>query len=260
MSYINEALKKAQEEKNSRYGNFDYAVSDSVARRDHTAKMRRVIFVVIFVVSAGAALIAVKFLLPVSAADGESLFAKIGSVFAGSVERQKLPKAEKPVETGALGAGARQKSAVTPSPITEKALADQNKAAEAKRLYEEAAIAGRSGNFSKAKLLYGETLTLAPDNVEAMNNLGVVFLSEKKQDKALSLFRRAIVLKRDYADPYYNMACLYAQKNDISQSLWYLKIAISIDKEVKNWAKRDADMNKVVMSPKFKEIDGGAKN
>ena len=82
----------------------------------------------------------------------------------------------------------------------------------------------------------------------------------KKRDRAISMFARAIVLKRDYADPYYNMACLYAQVNEIDESLWYLKIAMTINADVKKWVVKDTDMRNVTGSPEFKKIMEEQKN
>jgi len=263
MSYINEALKKAQEEKNSRYGKQDdVAAASSVAGRKRRSPARWGIFAAISLIFLGIFLLAALFIFSPSAADHPffNMSAKTGDVAAGSAEKKDVPKVEKPAAAKVSNEEALEKSP-SASPADEKKNPQEEKrAVEIKGLCEEASTAGRKGDFSRARALYEKALKLAPDNVEAVNNLGVVYLAEKKREKALSLFRRAILLKRDYVDPYYNMACLYAQKNDIDQSLWYLKIAISIDKEVVNWVKKDADMKVVVASPKFKEIDGGAKN
>lgn len=230
MSYINEALKKAQEEKNSRYGKLDYLASGlSATNRTRATQRHKMLLATGLFVFAGIAVLAalVVFSPPTAKVSDEQVPAK--------------------------------KAAAPP-------IADPKKAQEEKRdaairdISEEAAAASRKGAFARAGALYEEALKLAPENVETLNNLGVVYLAEKKRKEALALFRRAILLKRDYVDPYYNMACLYAQKRDIDQSLWYLKIAISINKDVINWVRKDVDMKSVAMSPQFKEIDGGAKN
>jgi hypothetical protein len=85
-------------------------------------------------------------------------------------------------------------------------------------------------------------------------------MGQKKRGKAIAVFGRAVVLKKDYVDPYYNLACLYAQTNEIDESLWYLKVAVAIDGGVINWVKKDADMKNVVASPEFKKIMEGQKN
>ncbi len=85
-------------------------------------------------------------------------------------------------------------------------------------------------------------------------------MSEEKEEQAIALFGKAIILKKDYVDPYYNMACLYARKNEIDESLWYLKVAAAINGDVKKWVEKDADMKNVAESPAFKKIMEGQKN
>jgi tetratricopeptide (TPR) repeat protein len=263
MSYINEALKKAQEEKNSRYGALSgvaSAVTAAGKKRGWTARWG--ISVALSLMIAGISLLAVLFIFFPPAADRHffPMFAKTKEVAAGPTEKKDVPKAERPLAAKALNGEALEKSPSGSPAAEKKNFPEDKRAAGIKGLCDEAATASRKGDFSGARALYEKALKLAPENVEILNNLGVVYLAEKKREKALSLFRRAILLKQDYVDPYYNMACLYAQKNDIDQSLWYLKIAISMDRDVVNWVKKDADMKVIAASPKFKEIDGGAKN
>jgi len=131
---------------------------------------------------------------------------------------------------------------------------------EAEARYQEALIAQRKGDFRKAKELYRKVLTLDPGHVKALNNLGVIYMGQKMRGKAIAAFGRAVVLKKDYVDPYYNLACLYAQTNEIDESLWYLKVAMTINGDVKNWAGKDADLKNIVASPAFKKMIEGREN
>ena len=101
---------------------------------------------------------------------------------------------------------------------------------------------------------------LDSDHVRALNNLGVLYMDQKKKREAVALFNRAIALKKDYVDPYYNLACVYARVGEIDESLKYLKMAMAINKDVKNWAERDADMKAVVTSDEFKKILEGQRH
>ena len=101
---------------------------------------------------------------------------------------------------------------------------------------------------------------LDPGHVRALNNLGVLYMDQKKKREAVALFNRAIGLKKDYVDPYYNLACVYARVDEIDESLKYLKMAMAINKDVKNWAERDADMKIVVTTEEFKKILEGQKH
>jgi tetratricopeptide (TPR) repeat protein len=126
--------------------------------------------------------------------------------------------------------------------------------------YGEALLAQRKGDLKEAEALYQKVLTFDPDHVRALNNLGVIYMAQKKRGKAIEVLGRALVLKKDYVDPYYNLACLYAQGNEINESLWYLKVAATIDGDVLNWAKKDADMKTVAATPEFKKLMEGQKN
>jgi Flp pilus assembly protein TadD len=302
MSYINDALKKAQEEKDYCYGKLDYYASTPSARAGFAWQKRGAIVAAIVVIGVAAAFFSAKFFFsPVAGVQkSPEALAEKGKAPAGATEQANVPKKETFPAAPVVDDGALKKEAAKTSAAVTVKTADarhvagkhaaakhaaekqtESKKAEAKQAeakqveakkaagekkaaiklrYDEAIKAGRKGDFARAEKLYTEVLALDPDNVKALNNLGVVYLAEKKGERAMALFRRAVVLKRNYVDPYYNMACLYAQKNDIDQSLWYLKIAISIDKDVRNWVRKDVDMKNVVTSPKFKEIDGGAKN
>jgi Flp pilus assembly protein TadD len=82
----------------------------------------------------------------------------------------------------------------------------------------------------------------------------VICMSRKENKEAGNMFRKAIELKADYVDPYYNMACLYSLSGNISKSLYYLKMAVSINNSVKNWAKNDKDLEGLRMSEIYKKI------
>jgi tetratricopeptide (TPR) repeat protein len=212
MSYINDALKKAQKEKDNRYGTFGYVAPFSSGKPKQPWKRRIATFTVVVLVLAVTLLFIEFFYLPAPAV-------------------QKPEESEKKITDASLRA-----------------------AQKTEQLYQDAVLIQSKGDLDKAKTKYLDVLQLDSNHVRALNNLGVVYLAMKNSDKALELFRMAVVLKRDYADPYYNMACLYAQKNDIDQSIWYLKIAASIDAEVKKWVQKDADFKNVIKSPEFKEF------
>ena len=60
--------------------------------------------------------------------------------------------------------------------------------------------------------------------------------------------------KKDYVDPYYNMACLYARQDNKVESIQYLKAAIAVNREVIGWAKNDVDLKSVSASEEFRKL------
>ncbi|MDL1977804.1 MAG: tetratricopeptide repeat protein [Deltaproteobacteria bacterium] len=109
-------------------------------------------------------------------------------------------------------------------------------------LYDEGLRYQRTGRAGDARKKYLAVLKTAPDNVSAMNNLAVIYLSEGNYPKARKLFEKATELKPDCVDAHYNLACLHVRTNNLSESLKRLKMAIKLDVRVKEWARMDKDL------------------
>jgi tetratricopeptide (TPR) repeat protein len=121
-------------------------------------------------------------------------------------------------------------------------------------LFDKAGRLYKDGSFTKAKDLYEAALSLDPGYVEALNNLGVIYVRDKDYIKAKQLFEKAVRLKPSYVEPYYNMACLHAIRGESVEGLTYLKKALSIDSGVKAWARDDSDLDGLRTLPEFAEI------
>jgi tetratricopeptide (TPR) repeat protein len=255
MSYINEALKKAQRDRDGRYERFGDIIASGPVGKEKSVKRRLAVgsaIALIVLISTGL-LMAVYFLQQQSPAKkGSSPLVILendetkSTIVPGDKSPAMIPK----VATD--GAAQEEYAAVSPG-----GLPDQR---EAEVRYMEALTAHRRGDHKRAEELYQQTLMLDPGHVRTLNNLGVLFMDQKKKREAVALFNRAIVLKKDYVDPYYNLACIYARVDEIDESLRYLKIAMAINRDVKNWVEKDADMKSVVTSDAFKKIMEGQKN
>ncbi|MGD9022664.1 MAG: tetratricopeptide repeat protein [Deltaproteobacteria bacterium] len=126
-------------------------------------------------------------------------------------------------------------------------------------LYEKARVFQKDGRFEEAKQLYEQTLSLAPDHVNALNNLGVIEIHNKRYTAARASFTKAIQLKPDYVDSHYNLACLYALEGGVSQSLTYLRKAMSLDQSVVEWARQDPDLGGLRGLPEFEAMVSAVK-
>lgn len=255
MSYINDALKKAQRDRDSRYGRFGGIIASGPVGAETPGRRRRVIgaAVVLAVLIASGLVAAVYYLQPPAPAmKGLSRPAVPGNDKAGSAAVPGEQGPAMPQAATADGAAPAGSAAVTPG--------EAPKRHEADIPYKEALAAQRRGDHKRAEDLYQQTLMLDPGHVQAMNNLGVLFMDQKKKREAVALFDKAIALKKDYVDPYYNLACVYARIDEVEESMKYLKMALAINKEVKNWALKDADMKNVVATDEFKKIMEGRKN
>ena len=63
----------------------------------------------------------------------------------------------------------------------------------------------QQGNLKDAESCYRETLRIDPNNVNANNLLGVIYLQVQRYDVAIPLFQKAIEIKPDFSEAYYNM-------------------------------------------------------
>ena len=124
----------------------------------------------------------------------------------------------------------------------------------AAELYGKAIKAQRDGREGEAESLYKQALSFDPQHVHALNNLGVIYMKEKRYAQAIELFVKAIAAKSDYADPYYNLACLYSQQKNVQAGLLYLEQAVEIDGAARKWATADADFRNLRTLPEFKKI------
>ena len=255
MSYINEALKKAQRDRESRYERFGGIIASGPVGTEKSGKRKLVIgaAIALIVLIPTGLLMAVYFLQqpsPVIKGSPPSVITENDETKSAMVPGEKGPAMIPTVTAG--GAAHAEDAAVSPVGLPNLREADV--------LYREALTAQRRGDHKRAEDLYQQALMLDPGHVRALNNLGVLFMDQKKKGQAVALFNRAIVLKKDYVDPYYNLACIYARADEIDESIRYLKMAMAINKDVKNWAVKDADMKSVVTSEAFKKIMEGQKN
>lgn len=249
MSYINEALRKAQRERDNRYGQFGGIIASCPGGADRFRK-RRVAF---FVAAALIFLVSMVLLFAFRAPHPPPVKTPAPQATA------QITVAPPPVATSAGAVQTETKAMASSSPAGQPPGGTQA-VGEAELRYGEALLAQRKGDLALAEALYQKVLTLDPGHVRALNNLGVVYMAQKRREKAVAVLGRAVELKKDYVDPYYNLACLYAQADEIGESLRYLKMAATIDGAVINWVKKDADMKNVAASPEFKKLMEGQKN
>jgi tetratricopeptide (TPR) repeat protein len=269
MSYINDALKKAQKERDSRYERFGGIIASGSVRRERTNKRRLVIGSAMgIIILISASYLTVHLLQSAS-------FIQTGSHSPAVLERDAAPKpvtspdeavpsmdpdgadAYKSAERMPIPGGnaATAKTVGRPmSPFVANHPSEAANQREAEVRYREALTAQQNKDYKRAEELYQQALVLDHDHVRAMNNLGVLFMDQKKRREAVALFNRAIALKKEYVDPHYNLACVYGRMDEIEESLAHLKKAIALNKEVIQWAMKDADLKGVVASSEFKKI------
>jgi len=112
----------------------------------------------------------------------------------------------------------------------------------------------QAGSLDEAEAFYRRALEADPKNLSALNNMGVICMSQKRDKEAIDIFTRLIDVKGDWADPYYNLACLYSRQGDVPRSLWYLKVALWMNKGLREWARNDADLEPLRSKPEYQKI------
>jgi tetratricopeptide (TPR) repeat protein len=232
MSYINSALRKVQKERDGRYAVYgDFISSCREGRRDGASAARR------WRVFAFPAAVAV--ILGILAVAGWVFYPAAIPTVKGSVAVSP-PQAATVVQHSAGPAASAGEDA-----------ARRDRSAQ---VYESALAAQRGRRWQEAESLYQQTLSFNPRHVQALNNLGVLYMTQKRTEAAMELFIKAMAIQDDYVDPYYNLACLYSQSGNIRASLSYLERAVKIDGQVRKWAKQDNDFKKMQSLPEFHKI------
>lgn len=214
MSHINEALKKAQKEKDTRALKYS-EIAAAIPKREKTFA-RKMALVSLF----GVVLALLGFVV-------------YSRVYVPSYEVAAKPGIEP------------QRPTVLPPAIREN---------PAKGIYDEARRFHNMGRLKEASKLYRETLKTDPGHVEALNNLGVILLQRKDYEGAQENFLKIIRLSPESADPHYNLACLYALKGELGLGMAHLKRAVSLESSAKAWAKKDKDLENLRKLPEFEAI------
>ncbi|MBF0297690.1 MAG: tetratricopeptide repeat protein [Oligoflexia bacterium] len=75
------------------------------------------------------------------------------------------------------------------------------------------------GDLAKARLYYNKALELDANYTPALNNLGILYLKEKREQKALAAFIKASKSSLFTITPMYNLANLYTKYGLIEKAL-----------------------------------------
>ena len=152
--------------------------------------------------------------------------------------------------------GLRKHQETNPSKPRESGLKERQETALGgpQETYDRARQFHKKGRLEEAKRLYEETLRIDPGYVDALNNLGVIFIGKRDYVAARRSLEKAVRLKPRYAEPFYNLACLNAIRGDIKLALAQLKKAVSLDPTVRDWARKDTDLESLRHLPEFREL------
>jgi tetratricopeptide (TPR) repeat protein len=249
MSHINEALRKAQKDRDAHALKYTGILSSGKEKK--RTFWRRALF--------WGALFLILILLVFAS---YSWWDSRGKQILAPSDKKALAK-RPPLPKSAGGAKTSQPKMVgSPKGSSQKAAGNergsqQKAASSARAFYEKAMRFQKRDRLQDAKRFYQEALRLDPGYVDALNNLGVIYIRDKEYTAAQRSFERAVRLKPGYVDAHYNLACLHAIKGEVTQSLAHLKKAVSLDPSARDWARKDTDLQNLRGLSEFEAIIGG---
>ena len=239
MSYIHEALKKAQVERDLGKGSYG---GIPVPRRKES-----------FFTAKKTVISAAVLLLVLLAFVGYSWLGR--SFLPEPIEggRQRTEDGGRRTEDRGQRAEDGRRKTEDRGPSSAKPRAEESRG-NVTESYQKARAFHRDGRLNDAGMWYEKVIAMDPGHVQALNNRGVLHLHHKNYPAARKCFEKAIRLKPDYVDPYYNLACVSVAQGQSEQGLRYLKKAVSMDSAVRAWAKKDPDLDVLRGDPGFKTI------
>ncbi len=97
-------------------------------------------------------------------------------------------------------------------------------------MYNKALKEGEKGNVDEARRLYLAVLAAKPENIEAMNNLGVLAMRESNTKEALFYFKKILGIKKNYGKAYNNIGLILLREGDKIQAEGYFRKSIETDR------------------------------
>ena len=227
MSYINEALKKAQKNKDTRHADYVRSIGKEAGEKRFPGK--KYLYFTLMVLCIFLFLSYSGFNGPSERDQGhDQNTVRVMQASESNQVNQNLPDMDK---KGLMV------NSVTEDDSYEEEIINQIEA-----LYKKAVSFFEKGKTQVAENIFREILELDPGHVNSLNDMGVLSLQQGKYDNAISYLEKAVKLKPDYVNPYYNLACTYSLQNKKEEGMAYLKRAMEIDEKVKDWVKNDPDL------------------
>lgn len=228
MSYINQALKKAQKDKDAGRISYIRSIGRSGKSAERVSGKRYLYAILAVIILASGGIYYIIMGNNVKTAKVAAVPAVIGQARDIENEIRDIKIPEKAV-SGEEKATAQVES--------RKGITDKNE-----DQYKKAVFLLKEKKIEEALALYMEILGEDPGHIASLNDIGALYLHEGKYPDAIIYLEKAVRLKPTFVTPCYNLACAYALNNELEKGMAYLKKAVDIDKEVKAWAKNDPDL------------------
>lgn len=106
---------------------------------------------------------------------------------------------------------------------------DQPRSMEVARLFAAGVAAQRAGDVAGARAAYEQLLSLAPGDVDALNNLGVLHTGLREFDRAEVTLRRALALAPSNAGAWSNLGAVLRERGRSGDAIAAFQHALTID-------------------------------
>lgn len=106
---------------------------------------------------------------------------------------------------------------------------EQPRQIEASRLFAIGVAAHKNGDLATARSVYGQVLVLAPNDVDALNNLGVLLLALREFGQADQVLRRAVSLAPSNAGAWNNFGTMLRERGRSTEAIAAFQRALAID-------------------------------
>jgi tetratricopeptide (TPR) repeat protein len=84
------------------------------------------------------------------------------------------------------------------------------------------------GDIEGARRIFEKILLVAPDSIEAINNLGVIAFQQDDIDRATSCFTRVLEIAPDYFEAIENLGKCMEAKKDYAEGIKWFKRAVEL--------------------------------
>lgn len=108
--------------------------------------------------------------------------------------------------------------------------------------------------FDIAEAQFNNLILINPDNPDLYVHLAYILRRMRGLDAAIIAIKNALRLNPGMPIANYNLACYYSMKNDIENSLKYLKKAVELDTAYALAARDDEDFELIRSDSRFKEL------
>ena len=82
-----------------------------------------------------------------------------------------------------------------------------------------------TSQFDEAIDYFNKAIKYDNGNYEAYYYRGCAYCNVFRNDKAIADWNKAIEIKQDYPDPYFNIGLLYRRQKDYAMACYYFKLA-----------------------------------